>query len=115
MLQKQIHAVEQHVEWMYCFDVHCNAFFPFFLITYILQFFFLRVVKSPNLIGRLVGNTIYFSAFCYYSYITFLGYNALPFVKNPLVLLYPIGIAFVVYLISIFTFNMSSIVFSIYF
>ena len=25
--------VKQSVEWLYAFDIHCNAFFPFFVIT----------------------------------------------------------------------------------
>ncbi len=28
------HATEQHVEWMYAFDVHCNSYFPLFLLLY---------------------------------------------------------------------------------
>lgn len=31
------HGVEQEVEWLYSFDVHCNSFFCSFLITYVLQ------------------------------------------------------------------------------
>ena len=29
------------VEWMYAFDIHCNSFFPLFLLLYVLQFFLL--------------------------------------------------------------------------
>lgn len=28
------HAVEQRVEWAYAFDVHCNSFFPLFIVLY---------------------------------------------------------------------------------
>jgi magnesium-transporting ATPase (P-type) len=28
------HVVEQRVEWLYAFDVHCNSFFPAFVILY---------------------------------------------------------------------------------
>lgn len=28
------HQVEQHVEWLYAFDVHCNSWFPLFLELY---------------------------------------------------------------------------------
>ncbi len=31
------HSVQQEVEWMYAFDVHCNAFLCSFLLTYVLQ------------------------------------------------------------------------------
>ena len=31
------------VEWRYAFDVHCNAFFPLFLLLHVLQFLLLPV------------------------------------------------------------------------
>ncbi|KAI8906417.1 UNC-50 [Gorgonomyces haynaldii] len=115
MIQHRLHAVDQSVEWMYCFDVHCNSFFPFFLLTYVLQFFLIGIVYSDTIIGRVVGNTIYLVAFCYYTYITFLGYNALPFLKNVWVFLYPIAIATIFWVFSLFTFSMSKAVFALYF
>lgn len=33
------HSLEQKVEWLYAFDVHCNAFVPLFLFQSVLQFF----------------------------------------------------------------------------
>ncbi|KAL8541491.1 hypothetical protein ACS0TY_002672 [Phlomoides rotata] len=54
------HVVEQRVEWLYAFDVHCSSFFPMFLLLYVLPFlerttFFLYpigviIVLSPILI-----------------------------------------------------------------
>ena len=29
--------MEQEVEWLYAFDVHCNSFFLLFLVVYVLQ------------------------------------------------------------------------------
>lgn len=37
LLSHSTYAVEQRVEWAYAWDVHCNSFFPLFLLTYILQ------------------------------------------------------------------------------
>jgi glucan phosphoethanolaminetransferase (alkaline phosphatase superfamily) len=37
MRQYHAHSVEQEVEWLYAFDVHANAFFCSFLVTYVLQ------------------------------------------------------------------------------
>jgi hypothetical protein len=37
MRQYHSHSVEQDVEWLYAFDVHANAFFCSFLVTYVLQ------------------------------------------------------------------------------
>ncbi len=35
--QHNVHSVEQEVEWMYSFDVHCNAYLCSFMVTYVLQ------------------------------------------------------------------------------
>ena len=35
--QYNSHSVEQEVEWLYAFDVHCNAFLCSFMITYLFQ------------------------------------------------------------------------------
>jgi hypothetical protein len=77
-LQKpQQHVVEQDVEWMYCFDVHSNAFFPFFVVTYVIQFLLLAFVSGEGFFGRFVSNTLYFSASSYYFYVTFLGFHGI--------------------------------------
>lgn len=31
------HSVEQDVEWLYAFDIHCNAFVPVFILTHGVQ------------------------------------------------------------------------------
>lgn len=69
------HAVEQKVEWAYAFDVHCNSFFPLFLILYVVQFFFMPLLQRTNWISTFVGNTMYLCAITWYIYGTFLGYN----------------------------------------
>ncbi len=65
------------VEWMYAFDIHCNAFFPFFIIIYILQYFLLPIVLPPTFFAFFISNTIYSVAFIYYFYITHLGYRSI--------------------------------------
>jgi len=37
------HVVEQRVEWLYAFDVHCNSFFPAFVILYGKQYQYIFV------------------------------------------------------------------------
>ena len=69
------HNLEQKVEWMYAFDVHCNSFFPFFLITYIAQYLLLPLLLTEGRFAALLSNTMYFLAFSIYFYYTFLGYN----------------------------------------
>ncbi|KAJ6804080.1 protein unc-50-like protein [Iris pallida] len=41
------HVVEQRVEWLYAFDVHCNSFFPTFILLYVVQYF-----VSPVLVAH---------------------------------------------------------------
>lgn len=53
---------DSRVEWAYAFDVHTNAFFPFFLALYIAQLFLLKVVLQDNWICLWVGNTLYLAA-----------------------------------------------------
>lgn len=110
-----VHSVKQTIEWAYCFDIHCNSFFPVFLITYLLQFFFLSIVTADGFISRMVGNLMYLIAFLYYNYITFLGYSALPFVQRSVLILFPSAIAFVLFIVSLFTVNISKILLQIYF
>jgi len=88
--------VRQSVEWMYAFDVHCNAFLPFFTILYIVQFFLLPLVLAPGFFPFLASNTIYSLAFGHYIYVTHLGYRVLPFLHRTEVFLVPVcGVVFV--------------------
>ena len=75
-------APSSTVEWWYCFDVHCNSFFPYFLLTRIVQFPLLPILYGDSTIGMLLSLLLFAAAFGYYIYITFLGYFALPFLHN---------------------------------
>jgi len=109
------HFIEQSVEWGYSFDVHCNSFVPIVVILYVIQFFFIPVITKDNFLSMFIGNSMYFAAFVYYHYITFLGYTALPFLQHTEVFLYPIGIYGILYILSLFFFNISSFSLSLYF
>lgn len=67
------------------------------------QFLLLPLLtRSPsNFLATFLGNTLYLSALIYYTYITFLGYNALPFLHNTELLLVPILIFAILWLISL--------------
>jgi len=82
MRQYNSHAVEQEVEWLYAFDVHANAFFCSFLVTYVLQYFLLPLLLGRSFISCILSNTLYAVATAWYSYITYLGYTALPFLGH---------------------------------
>ncbi|CAL8088845.1 unnamed protein product [Calicophoron daubneyi] len=74
------------VEWGYAFDIHLNAFFPIFVI----QFFLLPLRNVlVGFLGLLVGNSFWLLGALYYSYITFLGYSAVPFLRRTTILLWP--------------------------
>lgn len=94
------HTTDQKVEWLYAFDVHCNSFFPFFMLLYVVQYFFLLVFMREGFVFTLIANCVYAIAFTYYLYVTFLGYNALPFLQNTTVFLYPIIAVLAVVLIA---------------
>lgn len=84
------HTTEQKVEWLYAFDVHCNSFFPLFIVLYVLQYFSLLLFMREGIVSTLLANATYAIAFSYYLYVTFLGYDVLPFLQHTTVFLYPI-------------------------
>eukprot|EP00897_Mesotaenium_endlicherianum_P003024 jgi/Mesen1/274/ME1151993C09511 len=69
------HAVEQKVEWLYAFDVHCNSYFPLFILLYVLQYFMSPLLVAPGIVPALLSNVLYATALSYYHYLNFLGYD----------------------------------------
>ncbi|KAJ7322954.1 UNC-50 family-domain-containing protein [Mycena albidolilacea] len=51
------------VEWGYTFDVHTNAFFPFYLTLYLAQLFLLPVIRRDNWVCLWAGNTLYLAGY----------------------------------------------------
>ena len=77
------HSVEQSVEWLFAWDVHCNAFVPVLLLVYVANFLLLPLVMAGDgLVPCLVGNALYAAAAGHYLYITFQGYVVLPFLQH---------------------------------
>eukprot|EP00227_Mantoniella_beaufortii_P011619 CAMPEP_0197576280 /NCGR_PEP_ID=MMETSP1326-20131121/1355_1 /TAXON_ID=1155430 /ORGANISM="Genus nov. species nov., Strain RCC2288" /LENGTH=246 /DNA_ID=CAMNT_0043139161 /DNA_START=187 /DNA_END=927 /DNA_ORIENTATION=+ len=85
------HAVEQRVEWLYAFDIHCNSFFPLFIMLYVVQLVLSPILLSPGFLPRLLSCMLYCVTLCYYHYCQFVGYNALPFLDNTVLFLYPVA------------------------
>ena len=54
------------VEWAYAFDVHTNAFFPFYLTLYLAQLFLVPIVLKDNWVCLWVGNTLYLAGCAYF-------------------------------------------------
>ncbi|KAF3926307.1 hypothetical protein AA313_de0200466 [Arthrobotrys entomopaga] len=95
------------LEWAYCFDVAVRAFFVTFFFLYIVQFFLMPLLSRNWWISLFIGNTLYLVAFSFYCVITFLGYNALPFLNHTEVILFPI-VAFVgIWFVSLFGINIA--------
>lgn len=110
------HTTDQKVEWLYAFDVHCNSFFPFFILLYVIQYFVLLVFMNDGFFFTLLANITYMLAFIYYLYVTFLGYNALPFLQNTTVFLYPIvAIVAIFFFASLLKINVCRFVMTSYF
>lgn len=110
------HQVEQHVEWLYAFDVHCNSYFPLFLLLYVLQFLLCPLLLWKSFVSSALSNLLYAIALSYYHYMNFLGYSALPFLEHTEVFLWPIGLIFLTIPFSILTgFNPTRFTLSIYF
>lgn len=101
MTERSSSHVKQSVEWLYAFDVHCNAFVPLFVLLYGVQFFLLPLVLGTSLLSLGVSNTLFAMAFMWYFYITHLGYRALPFLSNTEVFLFPIAAILVIYVINL--------------
>ena len=111
-----IHSTDQKLEWAYCFDVHCNGFVPIFLFTYLIQFLSLPLLNRQGWVPALLSNILYLAAITFYWYITFLGYNALPFVQHSHLFLSPILVfGFLSLLFTLFGFNPSVYILRDYF
>ena len=63
-----------------------------------MQYFLIPFLLKDGFLSLLVANTLYAVAFAQYYYITFLGYSALPFLRNTGRFLIPITIIFILYL-----------------
>merc|ERR1712157_335357 len=81
-----------------------NAFFPLFVLLYVVQFFLLPFVLGNSFFALLISNTLYAAAFSIYFYITHLGYRALPFLSNTEVFLFPIVAVFAIYFVNMIGF-----------
>ncbi|KAK4799530.1 hypothetical protein SAY86_024895 [Trapa natans] len=112
------YAVEQRVEWqvLYAFDVHCNSFFPVFVLLYVIHYFVSPLLIAHGFIPVLLSNLFFMVAASYYHYLNFLGYDVLPFLERTTFFLYPIGIVIVLSPILILSgFNPSRYFMNVYF
>ena len=76
------HSATQRVEWLYAFDVHCNASFPAFVLLGVVQFLLLPVLVSTSMVATVLSNSLFLAACVVYFYNTFLGFVHLPFLNR---------------------------------
>ncbi|KAE9447138.1 hypothetical protein C3L33_20949, partial [Rhododendron williamsianum] len=83
------HVVEQRVEWqvqklctLYAFDVHCNSFFPMFVMLYVMHYFLSPLLVMMADFTNELSNCGFPSA-------------VLPFLERTTFFLYPIGIVII--------------------
>lgn len=89
------------VEWLFAFDIHCNAFVPRFLVLYLVHFCFLSVMNPNSGAYVVLTNALYVAAFGVYFYVTHLGYRALPFLRGTETFLYPIAVLVLLFVVSL--------------
>ncbi|XP_057964878.1 uncharacterized protein LOC131155638 isoform X3 [Malania oleifera] len=102
--------------WLYAFDVHCNSFFPMFVMLYVIHYFLSPLLVAHGFIPVLLSNLLFMVAASYYHYLNFLGYDVLPFLERTTFFLYPIGVVIILSPIFILSgFNPSRYVMNMYF
>lgn len=79
------------LEFGYCFDVSIRAFFPTYILLYIVQYILMPFIGRHNAASTFFGNLLYLVAATYWTVITFLGYNALHFLHHTQLLLTPMA------------------------
>lgn len=91
----------QRVEILHALDVHFNSVLPAFCLLGPLQYCLLPVLLTSSFLSTVAANTLYTASVCYYIYITFLCYNALPFLDRAERLLYPAAPILFLYIITL--------------
>jgi hypothetical protein len=110
------HSTRQEVEWLHAFDIHCNAFFPLFLLLYVVQYMLLPILLSDAFFPRILSNSLWALACGYYHYINFIGYLELPILNNQEYFLYPIAVVVALLVLSVFfPVNATHILLKLYF
>eukprot|EP00796_Vickermania_ingenoplastis_P006083 gene6083-4378_t len=91
-LMDSTYIAEMHrdVDWRYSFDVHCNAYFFYFIWTRVLSFILLPFTAGPSFFACLLVNILFCAGSAGYFYNLFLGYLELPMLTRQQQLLYPI-------------------------
>jgi UNC-50 family len=74
LVVRQSHSSDQQVEWLYAFDIFCNAYVPILIGCYGIGFLLLPIITVNGYFGTIVGNLVFLLSIIYHWYITFRGY-----------------------------------------
>ena len=90
-------AAGHRAEWAYCFDVHCNGFFPLFVALHVGAYLVapLLLARSIGPVATLMSNALCAAAAVHYCYVTFLGYQTLGTLRDARVFLLPVPLVVV--------------------
>ncbi|EPY34463.1 hypothetical protein AGDE_07903 [Angomonas deanei] len=96
--------VRREVEWRYCFDVHCNGYFVYFIWTKVIPYLMLPFILKTSFVPRVLANLLYLVGLSSYINVVFQGYLELPMITHQEKLMYPIAaFVFVILVITLFT------------
>ena len=91
-----LNEVRRDVEWLYCWDIATSAFFPPFLLLYVVQHYLLWLVLRPGILACLCANTLWALASSYWGYIVYRGLLELPLLPIQPYMLLPLGVVWLV-------------------
>jgi UNC-50 family len=89
------------LEFGYCFDVGIRAFFPVYVLLFVVQFLLMPLLERQNPVSGFFANTLYLVALSYWTVIIFLGYNSLHFLHHTELLLAPLVVWVVLWLVAV--------------
>mmetsp|Transcript_19998 Transcript_19998/g.37126 ORF Transcript_19998/g.37126 Transcript_19998/m.37126 type:complete len:228 (+) Transcript_19998:527-1210(+) len=77
------------LEWLFSFDIHCNSYLPVYLLTHVIQYFFLPVLLGSSFPCVLLSVLLYSSSLAFYCLHTVAGYSVMPIVRRTEIFLAP--------------------------
>lgn len=103
-----VNEARRDIEWQYCFDVHCNGYFVYFMWTRVAQYFLLYALLTTSRYSCLLSVLLFLAGSVSYFYTLFLGYLELPVLTSQQKLMYPIPVlVLLAFLFFICNFNLT--------
>ncbi|EPY31646.1 UNC-50 family protein [Strigomonas culicis] len=104
-----VNEARRDIEWQYCFDVHCNGYFVYFMWTRVVQYLLLHALLSTSMYACVISVLLFLGGCVSYFYTVFLGYLELPVLTSQQKLMYPVPVlAFVALVILFCNYNLTA-------